>query len=145
MFEGKSLEAIIAELELAPLEGEGGFFRVIQRDEFGNAIYFLMSEQDFSAWHILKERETWVHLAGDPVELHLKSENYRKILLSRDPLDLTYSIDPNTWMAAKSTGKWSLVLCFLAPAFTSMELATPELVRSWRESDPMIPELIHER
>jgi predicted cupin superfamily sugar epimerase len=145
MFEGKSLAEIIAELELEPLEGEGGYFKVIQRDDFGNAIYFLMSESDFSAWHILKERETWVHLAGDPVLLHLKNDSYRKVDLSRKPMELTYSIEPNTWMAAKTTGQWSLVLCFLAPAFTAMELATPELVRSWREKDPTIPELIHER
>ena len=145
MFENKSAQEVISELDLAPLEGEGGFFRVIQRDDFGKAIYFLMAEGDFSAWHILKERETWVHLAGAPVELHLKSDSHKKVILDRTPHDLSFSIDPQVWMAAKPLGEWSLVLCFLAPAFTSMELATPELVRSWRESDPTIPELIHEQ
>lgn len=142
--ERKSAQQIIDDFNLKPLEGEGGYFSVIQFDPTGNSIYFLLTEGDFSAWHRLHERETWVLLAGGPVEIHLYSNSYSKYTLERSGIKMTHTVEPGEWMAAQTIGKWSLVLCYLAPAFSGMELASFEQIRSWRSTQPEIPELVHE-
>ena len=80
--DGLSAEQVIERFALLPLEGEGGYFSLVQRDEHGNAIYFLMTPGQFSAWHRLKERETWVLIGGDPLALHVRDEQYERIELS---------------------------------------------------------------
>lgn len=134
-------QAAINALNLQPLEGEGGYYSLLQRDDFGNAIYFLMTPDQFSAWHILKERETWVHLAGSPVELFTRTGDGPAELHLIDQSH--YSVLPNTWMAARTTGDFSLVLCFLAPPFSNMTLLSKEEFNQWREREPGIVELIH--
>lgn len=69
---------VIAALQLAPLPGEGGFFRVqwldARRDAAGRPaaglIWFLMTPtaDGFSALHRLDAPEWWEFHAGDPVE-----------------------------------------------------------------------------
>ena len=139
----KNASDAIDALGLLPLEGEGGYFSVQHRDEFGNAIYFMVTPEQFSGWHKLKERETWVFLDGAPLELLTKyqSETHQSTTLSFADV---HSILPDTWMAARTTGNFSLVLCFLAPAFSNMELLDKSKLEEWRASDPQIPELIHE-
>ena len=131
----------IETLNLQPLEGEGGYYSLLHRDDFGNAIYFLMTPEQFSAWHILNERETWVHLAGAPVELFTRTgEGPAELnLLNGDQ----FSILPNTWMAARTTGDFSLVLCFLAPPFSKMTLLSRAEFNTWRERESDVVELIH--
>ena len=131
----------IETLNLQPLEGEGGYYSLLHRDDFGNAIYFLMTPEQFSAWHILNERETWVHLAGAPVELFTRTNDgpAELNLLNGDQ----FSILPNTWMAARTTGDFSLVLCFLAPPFSKMTLLSRAEFNTWRERESDIVELIH--
>jgi uncharacterized protein len=68
--------AIIAQLGLAPLPQEGGFFRQtwLAREKLsdgrvtGGAIYFLMTPADFSALHRLQIDELWHFYAGDAIE-----------------------------------------------------------------------------
>src|SRR5687767_4055852 len=67
---------IIAQLELAPLPREGGYFRVVwtstTRLPSGragtSAIYFLITDDDFSALHRLRAEELWHFHAGDAVD-----------------------------------------------------------------------------
>jgi uncharacterized protein len=59
---------IVAALRLAPLPHEGGFFRATWRNTTGSAIYFLLTETDFSALHRLTHDEVWHFYAGDVVE-----------------------------------------------------------------------------
>ena len=71
--------ALIALLRLEPLPAEGGFFRqtwlapetLPDGRRAGAAIYFLMTEADFSALHRLEMAEIWHFYAGDPVD-HLQ-------------------------------------------------------------------------
>jgi len=140
-----SAEQVIEQFGLKPLEGEGGYFSIIQATPEGNSIFFLLQEGDFSAWHRLKERETWALLAGDEVDLHIYLDTYSQVVLGSDATNLVHSVAPGEWMAAATRGKWSLILCYLAPAFSGMELATLEQVRLWRERYPELPELIHEQ
>lgn len=141
-----SAEEAIQSLDLRPLDGEGGYFATAHRDEYGNAIYFLMTPSQFSSWHKLSERETWVFLDGAPVELFTRAEPHRARvnILARDTGDFQVSIDPGVWMAARTTGNFSLVLCFLAPPFSQMTLLSPETYAEWKKLDPDVPELIHD-
>ena len=141
--DGLSAEEVIERFALLPLEGEGGFFSLVQRDEHGNAIYFLMTPGQFSAWHRLKERETWVLIGGSPLALHIKEESYERVDLSRTG-ELSASVAPGEWMAAETLGEWSLVLCFLAPPFSEMELAPGHLVDAWIKDFAQLPRLVHE-
>src|ERR1044071_9437046 len=61
-------QRIIAELRLAPLAREGGWFRQTWATAAGSAIYYLMTPEDFSALHCLSSDEIWHFHAGDPVE-----------------------------------------------------------------------------
>ncbi len=71
--------ALIAQLGLALLPHEGGFFRETWRATetlangriAGGAIYFLMTSADFSALHRLRIAELWHFYAGDPLQ-HLQ-------------------------------------------------------------------------
>ncbi len=141
-----SAEEAIHSLGLQPLEGEGGYFASSHRDDYGNAIYFLMTPDQFSSWHKLSERETWVFLDGAPVELYTRAEPHTATLniLSRDLGDFHVSVEPGVWMAARTTGSFSLVLCFLAPPFSEMTLLSPKTFADWKKLDPSVPELIHD-
>lgn len=65
---------LIAALQLAPLPEEGGFFRATWRGGGpggagpASAIYFLVTDADFSALHRLDRDEIWCHHAGDAAE-----------------------------------------------------------------------------
>lgn len=142
--DNKSLQEIIEAFNLLPLEGEGGYFSHVHSTPEGNSIYFMLQKGDFSAWHRLHERETWVLLAGDSFELHIYDGAYSSQTFSRDDAKISYSVDPGDWMAAQTVGEWSLILCYLAPAFSGMELATRDTVRTWIAEDSRIPELVHE-
>ena len=129
-----SIQSIIEKLGLAPLEGEGGMWAPIYRDKSSNAIYFAMVAPDFSAWHRIPEPELWVHVAGSPVELFtVEGSQLNRHILDRESADFTYRVPSKTWMAARPTGEWSLVICTLTPPFSKMELL--------EQSDPIVKEL----
>ncbi|MGA0901354.1 MAG: cupin domain-containing protein [Candidatus Nanopelagicaceae bacterium] len=137
-------DSLIKSLNLEPLAGEGGLWSLIYRDETSNAIYFMMKEPDFSAWHILEEPELWVHLAGSPITLFtIESSRLIERELSRESENFTYRVPAKTWMAARPKGAWSLALCALTPPFSKMELGHASTMR---EEFPQleIPELFHE-
>lgn len=60
--------ALIGTLGLAPLPGEGGYYRVTWRGAHGSAILFLITLEDFSALHRIAQDELWHFHSGDPVE-----------------------------------------------------------------------------
>ncbi|MBL9210128.1 MAG: cupin domain-containing protein [Opitutaceae bacterium] len=59
---------LIAHLHLAPLPGEGGYFRQTSCRPAASAIVFLLTPRDFSALHRIAQDEVWHFYAGDPVE-----------------------------------------------------------------------------
>lgn len=129
-----ALHEIIEKLGLTPLAGEGGMWSPIYRDGSSNAIYFAMVNPDFSAWHRIPEPELWIHVAGSPVELFtVEAGILTRTLLDRESADFTYRVPPQTWMAARPLGEWSLVICTLTPPFSEMELLD--------KLDPIVKEL----
>ena len=109
-------------LGLEPLPGEGGQWAQTWRDEHSSAIYFLLRPNDFSALHRLGGTELWHHYAGAPVEM-LLLEPGGTVLRPRlgDTLGAgewpVVTVKPGRWMAAGTTGDWSLVGTTMAPPF----------------------------
>lgn len=126
-----SAQEVIEALHLEYLDGEGVWFRVLWRTEHANAIYGLLTPEDFSALHVLREDETWVHVAGAPA---------RMLLLHPDATDEECAlgtgiesgevpavrVPAGTWQAARTAGDWTLVVCMLAPPFSGFTLATAD-------------------
>ena len=115
-------EEVIELLGLEPMEIEGGMWAQTWRDERSSAIYFLMGPGDFSALHRLSGPELWHHYAGAAVEMLLLGPDG---LVSRPVLgdDLAcgqrpiVAVPAGVWMAAGTTGEWSLTGTTMAPAF----------------------------
>jgi len=138
-------DELIARFDLQPLEGEGGLYSTIYRDELSNAIYFMVVSPDFSAWHRLPQAELWLHLSGDPLLLHtIENGQLVSNRLEQEGQSPHYQVPANTWMAAETLGSFSLVSCFLAPAFSTMELIGRYELLSQFPNIANLPELFHE-
>lgn len=127
---------------LAPLPGEGGFFRETFRDDrtldipvagstaplrraASTAIYYLVDERNFSNLHALTATETYHFYDGSPAELLLIWPNgdHRVITLGRD-LALghvpQFTIPAGVWQGVRlgqGPYEWSLMGTTVAPGF----------------------------
>lgn len=131
-----SAAEIVALLGMQP-HPEGVWYVETFRDVCGSgrahstAIYFLLEEGQFSAWHRVRDAaEAWHFYSGAPLELSL-SRDGRSVEHSILGLDFAAGARPQhvvpagCWQMAKSLGAWTLVGCTVAPGFefTSFELA----------------------
>ncbi len=133
----KTAQDWIENLNLLPL-AEGGCFnryyaskQIIQKDQLDNfsgdryattKIYYLLEENEISVFHKIKQEEVWDFLYGDPLELVLLSptSGLKNIILGSDPnlgTVVSYTVEPDTWMAAQSLGDYSLLACTCSPGF----------------------------
>ena len=109
-------------LGMERLEPEGGMWAQTWRDERSTAIYFLMRPGDFSALHRLSGAELWHHYAGAAVEMLLLEPEgavHRPVLgddLAGGQRPIV-AVPAGVWMAAGTTGDWSLTGTTMAPAF----------------------------
>jgi predicted cupin superfamily sugar epimerase len=136
--------AVIAQLALAPLPHEGGFFRQtwIGTDRLANgraaggAIYFLMTPPDFSALHRLRIAELWHFYAGDPVEhLQLGPAPGAAVTVTLGPEILgghvpQLLVPAGAWqgarLAAGGRRGWALVGTTTSPAWTEADFELGE-------------------
>lgn len=122
---------VIARFGLVPLDGEGGFVRRYwpdaddQETTAGSAIWFLVTDAPagFSQFHRLTIDEVWHRYLGDPAELILLAADgtSRHVVLGDDleaGHDLVHVVVAGTWMACRTTGRWSLLGTTMAPGFT---------------------------
>lgn len=124
-------QQVIDALGMEYLEGEGVWIKLLWRTDHGNAIYGLLTPDDFSALHILDEDEMWVHVAGAPVEmtlLHHDGTSSMHVLgtavgAGHEPMVL---VPARSWQGSRTLGEWSLVVCSLAPPFSGFRLAGPD-------------------
>ena len=134
------IKEIIKKLKLIP-HPEGGYYRETYRSSgtisennlppnikgernFSTAIYFLLTSENFSAFHRIKEDEIWHFYEGSPLEIHIISDNgnYSKAVLG---LNLSEGETPqiiipaNNWFAANviEGNSYSLVGCTVSPGF----------------------------
>ena len=119
---------VISSLQLEYLDGEGVWIALLWRTDHGNAIYGLLTPDDFSALHMLDEDEMWVHVAGAPVEMLVLHDggSHSTHVLGTD-LDLGHEpavrVPARSWQGSRTQGDWSLVVCSLAPPFSGFTLA----------------------
>ena len=125
-------------LEVHP---EGGYFREVYRCEegvvgpnlpsrygtdrcFSTAIYYLLKDEQFSAFHRLKSDELWHYYAGSPMKIYsIEPSGDSKTITIGPDLDgnelLQAVIKRHCWFAArvKHLNSFSLVGCTVAPGF----------------------------
>lgn len=139
-------QEVIDRLGLELIEGEGCWFRLLWRNEHGNAIFGFLTPDDFSALHVLREDELWVHVAGDPVDMLLLHPGGRveTVVLGREEgQSLAHLVPAGTWQGSSTTGAWSLVTCHLAPPFSGFDLADRSTdLSAWPQAAPRIAELV---
>lgn len=140
-------DAVIARFGLVPLEAEGGFVDRYWPDAHehaaapGSAIWFLVTDgrRGFSQFHRLTIDEIWHRYLGDPAELVLLAPDgtSRHVVLGDDlerGEQLVHVVPAGTWMACRTTGRWSLLGTTMAPGFTPDCFESgdrAELTRRW--------------
>lgn len=148
---------MVAELELQP-HPEGGFYRETYRSEGGcevpglgwrnysTAIYYLLVEGNYLAFHRIRQDEIWHFYYGQPVKLHIidQSGNYRLVRLGHN-LDneqaLQWVVPAGCWFAAHVERDYALVGCTVSPGFdfSDFELARrSELIQSFPQHSDLI-------
>ncbi|MBB2930818.1 cupin domain-containing protein [Paraburkholderia silvatlantica] len=139
-----AVEELIRRFGLEP-HPEGGYYsetyradKLVRRDgaaaaegtrAASTAIYFLLAEGAYSAWHRIRSDELWHFYAGSPIEIHSIDE--RGVLSTRK---LGHALDhPGTvfqavvpaghWFAARccDPSTYALVGCTVAPGFEFSE------------------------
>jgi len=117
---------LIAHLQLAPLPGEGGWFRQTSRRATASAIYFLLTRDDFSALHRIAQDEGWHFYAGDRVE-HVQFATDGSAHVARMGPDVLAGDQPQvivpagTWQGARlapnrqDAAGWALLGCTVSP------------------------------
>jgi uncharacterized protein len=124
-------QQVIDALNMEYLDGEGCWISLLWRTEHANAIYALITREDFSAMHRLPEDEAWTHIAGAPAQILVLNTNgsHELITLGTDVVagqTPHHRIPGGCWQGTLTTGEWTLVSCVLAPPFSAFELATPD-------------------
>jgi predicted cupin superfamily sugar epimerase len=144
---------------------EGGYFREVYRaDEkilcehlperysgdrhYSTSIYFLLKDDEFSAFHRIKSDETWHFYAGSPVEIHMigPSGKYSLVRLGSNPENeevLQFTIPYGTWFAALvgEPDSFTLVGCTVSPGFEydDFELGKrEELIKLFPEHEELV-------
>jgi hypothetical protein len=131
-----SPDDIISRLDLQP-HPEGGYYKEYYRSELeimpkgfkgarnvSTAIYFMLTENMFSAFHRIKSDEIWHHYLGGTAEIHILEPNgaYRIDRLGSGlelGNDLQVVVPANSWFASRLVPDDGFMLagCTVAPGF----------------------------
>jgi predicted cupin superfamily sugar epimerase len=153
----------IKHLQLLP-HPEGGYYKETYRSQnsiilkdfggsrnYSTAIYFLLEEKNFSAFHKIKSDEMWHFYGGDTLEvIEINLEGDLKITSIGKDLEkgetLQHVVPANIWFASrvKQGGKFSLVGCTVSPGFdfADFEMAKRnELIKTFPKHSEIIEEL----
>jgi len=109
---------------------EGGYYKETYRSagtlstdsgqrNYSTAIYFLLEEGNFSAFHKIKSDELWHFYAGDVLEVIEITKEGKLIITELGPNNFQYCVAAGNWFGSrvKKGGKFSLVGCTVAPGF----------------------------
>lgn len=134
----KHFTEVIKKLELVPLPEEGGFYketyrsnRTVSSQELGEktestAIYYLITEESFSALHAVDQDEIFHFYAGSPVEMFQIDQNGvgSHILIGNDIFNyeipqviVAHGVWQGTKLKNPIPGSWALLGCTVAPGF----------------------------
>lgn len=118
-FSEASAAEVIAALKLQPLDHEGAFWAPGPRTLNLSSITSLITDapDGFSAMHVLSIDEGWQWLAGAPLtmlQLHPDGSTSEHTL---DAGNRQLVVPAGVWQGASTTGEWTLIACWCAPAF----------------------------
>lgn len=164
-----SIQNIIQKLQLEP-HPEGGYYRQtyksvgeIKEDSlrenyqgkrnYSTCIYFLLTSENFSAFHRIKQDEIWHFYDGSPIRLHMisKSGVHTSHKIGRDLGNgevPQFVVEGGNWFASEviHENSYSLVGCTVSPGFTfeDFELKSrKELISIFPENEEIITKLTH--
>jgi predicted cupin superfamily sugar epimerase len=147
---------------------EGGYFKEIYRSDekikaehlperyqgdrhHSTSIYFLITSEEFSAFHRIKSDEIWHFYAGSSATIHIIDEKGQltQIKLGNDFENgeiFQYAIPKGAWFAASvdEPDSFALVGCTVAPGFhfDDFELGKcDELIKMFPENEEVIRRL----
>ena len=144
----KKLEKIIEKLDLKP-HPEGGYFKETYRSlgeiksesldkaysgdrNFSTCIYFLLTSENLSALHRIKQDEIWHFYLGSPIKLHTISQTgeHRSYIIGNDILNgetPQLIVNGGDWFAAEvlNENDFSLVGCTVSPGFSFEDFELP--------------------
>ncbi len=138
-----TVEDLVSQFSLLP-HPEGGFYRETYRSElaavppngsaernYSTAIYFLLTEGNFSAFHRIKSDEVWHHYTGASIVVHIIDQdgNYRQIKLGK-AFELgevpQAVVKAGEWFASEAIGEFGLVGCTVSPGFDFADFVLAE-------------------
>lgn len=158
------IEKLIHNLQLKP-HPEGGWYKEVYRSaekfdgeddfpkgrNFCTSIYFLLSGDNFSAFHRIKSDETWHFYAGDAlevIEIDGSGNEIKTKLGSNSSVGecFQYTVKAGHWFGSRvySGGDYSLVGCTVSPGFDfrDFEMAKrDDLLSSYPSLSSIIKEL----
>ena len=136
---------------------EGGYYKETYRSagtlstnsgnrNFCTAIYFLLEEGNFSAFHKIKSDELWHFYTGDVLEVIEITKEGKLKITELGPDNFQYCVPVGNWFGSrvKKGGKFSLVGCTVAPGFdfVDFEMAEREkLLNEFNQHEKIIKEL----
>ena len=133
-------EKIVSKLNLEP-HPEGGYFRETYRSaheipgvnlddrytggrNLSTCIYFLLTSDNFSAFHRINQDEIWHFYLGAPLRLHVITHEgeYFNLLIGNDiskGQTPQYVVNGGNWFAAEVVDRnaYSLIGCTVSPGF----------------------------
>jgi len=142
-------DAVAGALGLVPLPEEGGRWKQTLLDERSSAIYYLLSQGDFSALHRLDNDEVYHYYAGAPAQMLLLFPDGT----SGEPVlgaDLLAGQQPQlvvpagVWQGSSTQGDWTLLGTTMAPPYTDEGFTlgdTSQLISGWPQADERIKQL----
>lgn len=153
----------IDHLKMSP-HPEGGYFREMYRSEkvvtvkdsaaersAMTVIYYLLEDEDYSAFHRIKSPESWFFHKGAPLLIYSieKGKMVCRELSDEEDGALQITIEPNIWFAArlKRSASFTLVSCAVAPGFEYKEFELAErkvLLAEYPGAKKIIEELTRE-
>lgn len=150
---------------------EGGYFKETYRSHFilpestlpanfeGNrnvatCIYFMLTTEDFSAFHRVQQDETWHFYSGSKIILHMidAQSNYTNVFIGNDFKNgeiPQFTVPKNVWFAAEVEVKdaFAFVGCTVSPGFDfrDFELASSaNLIQNFPQHQALIRRLTRE-
>lgn len=161
------IETIVSNLDLLP-HPEGGFYKEVYRSEniltkdalpsefsgdrnYCTSIYFLLTSDNFSAFHRIKQDEVWHFYAGANLIVHVIDEkgNYTANPVGMDiekGVQPQFVVPAGCWFASSvaEPNSYALVGCTVAPGFDfeDFELANRDsLIQAYPAHKTIITQL----
>lgn len=123
----------IKQLQLIPHKEGGYYTETFKSNDYiknsdkifaSSLIYFLLTNNQFSAFHRLKNDEVWIYHYGQPVTIHIINSNgiLESQILGIDVANghkLQVTIRANSWFAAEmaTNNGYCLMSCLVSPGF----------------------------